>query len=114
MKANHLSEQSVDVDLKDLMSEDEFFIPIMDRMNELTQASELVGLCPDQVEEFIEKEVNPILARYKLQDAKSQLNVWLMERQLDLLAKFNLIFCFDDKLIYLMLNLFRIFRFCFS
>jgi len=42
----------------------EYFAPIHDQLDSLLEPTTFIGRAPEQVEEFIEKEINPILKRY--------------------------------------------------
>jgi len=51
-------------DLIERIRKCEFFAPIHNQLDSLLEPATFIGRAPEQVEEFIEKEVNPILKRY--------------------------------------------------
>ena len=52
-------------DLVARIKNDPFFIPIHDRIDELTDPATFIGRAPEQVKNFLAKEVEPALAVYK-------------------------------------------------
>lgn len=54
-----------DNDLIDRVKNDSYFAPIIPQLDKILDASTFIGRAPDQVTEFIEEEVNPVLAKYK-------------------------------------------------
>lgn len=53
-----------DNDLVERVKADPYFAPIIDELSSILDASTFIGRCPDQVTEFIEEEVEPILGNY--------------------------------------------------
>lgn len=53
-----------DNDLVERVKADPYFAPIISQLDSILDASTFIGRCPDQVNEFIEEEVEPILANY--------------------------------------------------
>ncbi|CBY39331.1 unnamed protein product [Oikopleura dioica] len=51
-------------DLIERIRKCEFFAPIHSQLDSLLEPATFIGRAPEQVDEFIEKEVNPILKRY--------------------------------------------------
>lgn len=54
-----------DNDLVERVKADPYFAPIIDDLATILDASTFIGRCPDQVDEFIAEEVQPILANYQ-------------------------------------------------
>jgi len=62
--------------LRGLLAEDELFRPLAPRLGELLDPARFVGRAPEQVLEFVEDEVEPVLARHEgLPDPPSELRV---------------------------------------
>lgn len=53
-----------DNDLVERVKADPYFAPIISQLDSILDASTFIGRCPDQVNEFIKEEVEPILANY--------------------------------------------------
>lgn len=68
-----VKQEGKDNELIQYIKEDPYFAPILGGLDELLDASTFIGRCPDQVTEFIEEEVQPILANYHdaVKDVKS-------------------------------------------
>ena len=63
-------------DLVERIQQDEYFKPIWNDIDKLLDPKTFVGRAPQQVEEFIQEEVKPILAKYQGQlGTKVELNV---------------------------------------
>lgn len=62
-----------DNDLVERIKADPYFAPILNQLHEILDANTFIGRCPDQVNEFITEEVQPVLANYAetLKDIKS-------------------------------------------
>lgn len=54
-----------DNDLVERIKNDPYFAPVLGKLNEILDASTFTGRAPDQVLEFLEEEVKPILELYK-------------------------------------------------
>lgn len=54
-----------DNDLVERIKDDPYFAPIISQLDTILDASTFIGRCPDQVSEFIEEEVKPVLSHYK-------------------------------------------------
>ncbi|GAU88949.1 hypothetical protein RvY_01555 [Ramazzottius varieornatus] len=61
-------------DLIERITADPYFAPIVDQMEELMDPTTFVGRAPNQVREFIEKEVDPALAPYAARKGKDGLH----------------------------------------
>jgi len=55
--------------LRELVATDSLFAAVADKLDELLDPSRFVGRAPEQVEEFVRDEVDPVLARYADQPA---------------------------------------------
>lgn len=53
-----------DNDLVERIKADPYFAPIIGQLEKILDARTFIGRCPDQVDEFVDEEVNPILERY--------------------------------------------------
>lgn len=62
-----------DNDLVERIKADAYFAPILNQLDSILDASTFIGRCPEQVTEFIEEEVQPILVNYQdaLKNVKS-------------------------------------------
>ncbi|KAF9823312.1 hypothetical protein SFRURICE_019121 [Spodoptera frugiperda] len=54
-----------DNDLIERVKKDSYFAPILSQLDKILDASTFIGRAPEQVTEFIEEEVNPVLNKYK-------------------------------------------------
>jgi len=61
---NVVKQQGGDNDLVERIAASEYFAPIHQRLPELLDPTTFVGRAPQQVDEFLELEVGPVLARY--------------------------------------------------
>lgn len=59
-----VKKHGLDNDLVDRVRADPYFAPILNQLDSILDASTFIGRCPEQVIEFIEEEVQPILADY--------------------------------------------------
>jgi len=57
--------QGRDNDLIERIKKCEYFAPIHDRIDSLMDSSTFIGRAPEQVTEFLDEEVNPVLQRYE-------------------------------------------------
>ena len=57
--------QGQDNDLIERIKKCEYFAPIHDRIDSLMDAKTFIGRAPEQVTEFLEEEVAPVLQRYE-------------------------------------------------
>ena len=62
--AKKIKEEGGDNDLLDRLKNDPHFSKIADRIDELVNPREFVGRAPEQVTEFLENHINPLLAKY--------------------------------------------------
>ncbi|KAG7210146.1 hypothetical protein KM043_011707 [Ampulex compressa] len=71
-----VKQRGLDNDLVGRIKHDPYFQPILDQLNDLLNPSTFVGRAPDQVFEFLQTEVYPVLEHYKgLQQAPVELNI---------------------------------------
>ncbi|GBP68298.1 Adenylosuccinate lyase [Eumeta japonica] len=54
-----------DNDLIDRIKNDSYFAPIIPQLDNILDATTFIGRAPQQVTEFLDEEVNPMLAKYK-------------------------------------------------
>lgn len=54
-----------DNDLIDRVKNDAYFAPVISQLDKILDASTFIGRAPEQVEEFIEEEVEPVLSKYQ-------------------------------------------------
>lgn len=54
-----------DNDLVERVKADSYFAPILDQLDTILDASTFIGRCPQQVDEFLQDEVKPVLANYE-------------------------------------------------
>lgn len=54
-----------DNDLVERIRADPYFAPILGKLGSILDASTFIGRCPEQVTDFIEEEVDPVLSNYK-------------------------------------------------
>ena len=59
--ARNVKEEGKDNNLIELIRQDEMFKPVWDRLEGILDAKNFIGRSPDQVEEFISAEIDPIL-----------------------------------------------------
>ena len=59
-----VKQQGLDNDLIARIKADSYFAPIIDQLDEILDPHTFVGRAPEQVTEFLEEEVQPILANY--------------------------------------------------
>ncbi len=62
-----------DNDLVERIKKDAYFAPILDKLDHILDASTFIGRAPEQVCEFLEEEVQPVLDRYQLKVEKVEL-----------------------------------------
>lgn len=60
-----MKQHGADNDLVKRIKEDPYFAPILPQLSSLLNPSSFVGRAPEQVKEFLEEEVEPVLANYK-------------------------------------------------
>lgn len=60
-----MKQHGLDNDLVDRIKKDPYFAPILPRLDVLLDPSTFVGRAPEQVVEFLEEEVYPVLENYK-------------------------------------------------
>ncbi|XP_018313721.1 adenylosuccinate lyase isoform X2 [Mycetomoellerius zeteki] len=71
-----VKQHGLDNDLVDRIRKDSYFAPILSQLNILLDPSTFVGRAPEQVVEFLEEEVYPVLKNYKgLETGKVELNI---------------------------------------
>lgn len=54
-----------DNDLMERLANDPVFAPVKDQLGELLEPSLYIGRCPEQVDEFLAEDVQPLLEKYK-------------------------------------------------
>lgn len=54
-----------DNDLVERIKADAYFAPILNQLDTILDASTFIGRCPEQVDEFVQEEVKPVLANYE-------------------------------------------------
>lgn len=65
-----------DNDLVERIKKDPYFEPILDQLDNLLDPRTFVGRAPEQVIEFLEEEVQPVLENYQgLLDESVELNI---------------------------------------
>lgn len=63
-------------DLVDRIKKDPYFAPILNQLDNLLDPRTFVGRAPQQVIEFLEEEVNPVLENYEgILGGKVELNI---------------------------------------
>lgn len=62
-----------DNDLVERIKKDNYFAPIFKQLDHILDAKTFIGRAPDQVMEFLEEEVQPVLNRYQLKVEKVEL-----------------------------------------
>ena len=50
--------------LLELIKQDEMFRPVWEKLDDILDAKKFIGRAPSQTVEFIEEEIDPILAQY--------------------------------------------------
>lgn len=71
-----MKQQGLDNDLVDRIKKDPYFAPILSQLEVLLDPSTFVGRAPEQVVEFLEEEVYPVLENYKdLKSGTVELNI---------------------------------------
>lgn len=71
-----VKEHGLDNDLVDRIKRDPYFAPILSQLDALLDPSTFIGRAPEQVVEFIEEEVYPVLENYKgLKSGSIELNI---------------------------------------
>ncbi len=54
-----------DNDLMERLANDPIFAPVKDQLGELLEPSLYIGRCPEQVDEFLAEDIQPLLEKYK-------------------------------------------------
>jgi len=71
-----VKQHGLDNDLVDRIRKDPYFAPILSQLDVLLDPSTFVGRAPEQVIEFLEGEVYPMLKNYKnLESTKIELDI---------------------------------------
>jgi len=71
-----VKQHGLDNDLVDRIRKDPYFAPIYSQLDALLDPSTFVGRAPEQVIEFLEEEVYPMLKNYKnLESGKVELDI---------------------------------------
>lgn len=74
--SSHVKQEGKQNNLLELLSNDEYFKPISGRLNEMLDSKQYTGRAEQQVTEYLEIVVKPILERYKADlNGKSELSV---------------------------------------
>lgn len=60
-----VKQHGLDNDLVDRIRKDPYFAPILSQLDALLDPSTFVGRAPEQVVEFLEEEVYPVLKNYQ-------------------------------------------------
>ncbi len=61
---NNVKREGKENNLLELVTKDEAFRAVWDRLDEILDARKFVGRAPEQTEEFIRNEIDPILQKY--------------------------------------------------
>ena len=61
----NVKERGGDNNLIELIKADEMFAPVKDKLDEILDAKKFIGRAPSQVTEFVQNEIDPILAENK-------------------------------------------------
>jgi len=71
-----VKQHGLDNDLVDRIRKDPYFASILSQLDTLLDPSTFVGRAPEQVVEFLEEEVYPVLKNYKgFETGKIELNI---------------------------------------
>jgi len=71
-----VKQHGLDNDLVDRIRKDPYFAPILSQLDALLDPSTFVGRAPEQVIDFLEGEVYPMLKNYKnLESGKVELDI---------------------------------------
>ncbi|XP_029168883.1 adenylosuccinate lyase [Nylanderia fulva] len=71
-----VKQHGLDNDLVDRIKKDPYFAPILSQLDDLLDPATFVGRAPEQVVEFLEEEVHPILKNYEGQESENvELNI---------------------------------------
>lgn len=71
-----MKQHGLDNDLVDRIKKDSYFAPILPQLDILLDPSTFVGRAPEQVVEFLEEEVYPVLENYEgLESNTVELNI---------------------------------------
>lgn len=62
--AKNVKAEGKENNLIDLIRADEMFAPVRARLGEILDAKKFIGRSPEQVEEFLSEEIDPILAAH--------------------------------------------------
>lgn len=60
-----VKQHGLDNDLVERIRKDPYFKPILNQLNELLDPRTFVGRAPEQVTEFLQEDVYPVLENYK-------------------------------------------------
>jgi adenylosuccinate lyase len=66
--AGRVKEEGADNDLLERLAADMRFTAIHDQLDSITDPSQFVGRAPQQVQEFVDQVVDPLLAEYETSD----------------------------------------------
>jgi len=61
---NVVKQEGKDNDLVQRIASSQYFQPIHDQLEEMLDPSTFIGRAPEQVEEFLQEEVQPVLSKY--------------------------------------------------
>lgn len=71
-----VKQHGLDNDLVDRIRRDPYFLPILPQLDALLDPTTFVGRAPEQVVEFLEEEVYPVLENYEGLDSETvELNI---------------------------------------
>jgi len=62
-----IKQEGLDNNLVQLIKEDDYFTPVHNQLDNLLDPGRFIGRAPQQVSNFLEKELNPVLSRYREQ-----------------------------------------------
>lgn len=78
-----VKQHGLDNDLVDRIKKDPYFAPILPQLDALLDPATFVGRAPEQVVEFLEEEVYPMLEDYKgLESETVELDIWSSRKEL--------------------------------
>ena len=71
----HVKQDGLDNDLADLIAADPMFNVTKEQLDEIMKPENYIGRCPQQVEEFIENCVKPVIEANGVSDDVAEINV---------------------------------------
>lgn len=73
--AQRVKQEGADNDMLERIRSDEAFAAIHDRLDEIVQPDDFIGRAPEQVREFVENDVDPVLDKFEYQTGAETLRV---------------------------------------